>query len=96
MSEKEPEEWLVWSYEHNAWWGPNHCGYYTDLGSAGLYTEPEAKHIEYSANRGGERNEEARPLSRYADEISERADQYITLLIVLHAQDARAARQEDR
>lgn len=54
--------WVVWSYEHDAWWAPNQCGYATSLLQAGLYTEAEAKAIEEGANRGGVRNEEARPL----------------------------------
>lgn len=35
--------WLVWSNEHEAWWGPDLCGYYRDIGSAGRYTLEEAR-----------------------------------------------------
>ena len=34
--------WLVWSNEHEAWWGPNNCGYYADVDGAGRYTLAEA------------------------------------------------------
>lgn len=35
--------WLVWSNEHEAWWGPNRAGYYTDINSAGRYSLSEAE-----------------------------------------------------
>jgi hypothetical protein len=55
--------WVVWSYEHDAWWGPNHAGYQRSLLLAGLYTEAEAKRIEAMANRSAsEKREEARTL----------------------------------
>jgi hypothetical protein len=44
-----PEPWVVWSFEHDAWWGANHCGYYTSLLSAGVYTEAAARQIEQRA-----------------------------------------------
>jgi hypothetical protein len=56
------EPWVVWSYEHDAWWGADHSGYHTDLMLAGLYTAVEAQEIERNANRGRIRNEEAMPL----------------------------------
>lgn len=52
----EFRNWVVWSNEHDAWWGPNHCGYYQSLLGAGLYTETEAKAI---ASHSSERDEEA-------------------------------------
>lgn len=27
----------IWSDEHRAWWGPNGHGYFTEIGSAGIY-----------------------------------------------------------
>mgnify|MGYP000882785802 CR=1 FL=1 len=46
MSEREMDaSWLVWSNEHEAWWGPNHRGYFTDVASAGRYTLKEANDI---------------------------------------------------
>lgn len=39
------EKWLVWSIEHGAWWGPNHCRYYIDIDFAGRYSLEEALSI---------------------------------------------------
>jgi hypothetical protein len=38
-------EYLIWSWEHKMWWGPNHCGYTPHLEEAGRYTEAEAAKI---------------------------------------------------
>jgi hypothetical protein len=62
MAGQPSEPWVVWSYEHDAWWGAGHCGYYTDLMLAGLYTAVEAQEIEWNANRGRIRKEAAMPL----------------------------------
>ena len=32
------EMYLIWSFEHNAWWGPNERGYTTTISEAGRYT----------------------------------------------------------
>ena len=45
--------WVVWSFKHDAWWGPDQCGYFTDLMLAGLYTEATAKEIERRDNGAG-------------------------------------------
>ncbi|MCR4297541.1 MAG: hypothetical protein NUV75_02125 [Gallionella sp.] len=37
--------WLIWSNEHNAWWGPGCCGYPSDIASAGRYTLEQAINI---------------------------------------------------
>jgi hypothetical protein len=42
MSAEIPE-WLVWSNEHHAWWGPNAAGYYKDARGAGIHTKAEAE-----------------------------------------------------
>jgi hypothetical protein len=42
---------LIWSYEHNAWWTPQRSGYTTDLHKAGRYTESEAWEICQRANQ---------------------------------------------
>lgn len=49
--------WLVWSREHDAWWGAHHSGYFTDIGSAGRYTLVDA--IECCGSRS--RNRKALP-----------------------------------
>ena len=38
-------DYVVWSFEHRAWWGPDHRGYVTDLDAAGRYTRHEAAEI---------------------------------------------------
>lgn len=38
-------DWLIWSNEHNAWWGPGHCGYPDDIAAAGGYTLAQAIEI---------------------------------------------------
>lgn len=69
----EKRDWVVWSVEHNAWWGPNRGGYFTHLvGGAGLYTEAEAREIERSANGPAGRgriSERAEPLSKHAEYV---------------------------
>ena len=85
------EDWLIWSFEHNAWWGPNSGGYYTELRAAGLYTEAEAKRIEASANRGGVRNEEARHISTQAEAIRYALPRYVKLAEVLGDESLLAA-----
>lgn len=44
--------WLIYSREHNAWWGPNHCGYVLESDGAGRYTKDEADKICADACRG--------------------------------------------
>ncbi len=43
---------LIWSFEHNAWWGPNACGYTTQQSQAGLYDRGRAEEICARANAG--------------------------------------------
>jgi hypothetical protein len=43
----EPD-YLIFSYEHRAWWGPNHSGYTQRLHEAGRYSQGEA--IDICAN----------------------------------------------
>jgi hypothetical protein len=42
--------WVVWSFEHEAWWAPGRRGYVEELARAGRYSEPEARAIEAQAN----------------------------------------------
>ena len=64
MSEQE-RDWLIWSYEHDAWWGTNNRGYTKDLESAGRYTKREAARICCSANLYGDKvNEVMVPLAK--------------------------------
>lgn len=50
----ESSEYVVWSNEHRAWWGPDHRGYNTHLTFAGRYTRDQALRICVNA-RGGRR-----------------------------------------
>ena len=38
-------EFVIWSYEHNSWWGPQERGYVSDLSGAGRYSEQDAGRI---------------------------------------------------
>lgn len=49
---KQTNDWLIWSNEHDAWWGPNSMGYRLNRGEAGRYSFDEARTIVLSANRG--------------------------------------------
>ena len=45
--------YVMWSHEHDAWWGPDHCGYTRDLEKAGRYTGTEAGKIVVQAHPCG-------------------------------------------
>jgi len=59
--------YLIWSFEHNAWWKSGGRGYTTRLLEAGMYNERHAIDICNNANFGGRKNEEMRPVSDYYD-----------------------------
>lgn len=40
----EPE-FLVWSAQHDAWWGPGRCGYVKSPSKAGKYSRAQALEI---------------------------------------------------
>ena len=46
-----PERYLIWSFEHRAWWGQGRVGYTTATHRAGIYTAEEANEICNSSNR---------------------------------------------
>ena len=46
------ENWLIWSYEHDAWWKPNSMGYTRKYLEAGRYSEKEAERICKQADIG--------------------------------------------
>lgn len=48
----------IWSFEHDAWWRADSCGYTTEEAEAGLYERKVADSIVTSANYGGRLNEE--------------------------------------
>ena len=47
-----PEKrYLIWSFEHDAWWAPRSNGYVRDFEEAGIYGEAQALQIVRDANR---------------------------------------------
>lgn len=45
MSEDHGVEYLIWSNEHKAWWGPGGRGYTSRLSEAGCYLRRQALSI---------------------------------------------------
>jgi hypothetical protein len=43
-------QYLIWSNEHEAWWGPGECGYVTVISKAGRYSREGAEAICRRAN----------------------------------------------
>jgi len=39
------DQYLIWSHEHGAWWGPARQGYQVRLSEAGRYSHEEALRI---------------------------------------------------
>lgn len=55
-------KYLIWSFEHKAWWRPGEWGYTTDITQAGRFTFASASVIVTNANAylpEGARNEAA-------------------------------------
>ena len=85
MTDAEP--WVIWSFEHDAWWAPDEWGYVVTLAQAGRYTEARARAIEARANivRQNERalslqeaehmthDDEAALLARMVEELANRS-----------------------
>ena len=46
----EPRAYVIWSFEHDAWWRPGGWGYTRDLAEAGHFTEADADQIIADAN----------------------------------------------
>jgi len=42
--------YVIWSFEHQAWWAPNRLGYTELLDQAGQYDDAEAQQIVRDAN----------------------------------------------
>ena len=45
-------DYVIWSFKHRQWWGPNRAGYTPDLLLAGRYTAEEAGDIVTSSVMG--------------------------------------------
>lgn len=56
MNEKE---YLIWSFEHYAWWGHNGSGYTNNRSKAGVYSAEAAHKIVSNANAHGKKINEA-------------------------------------
>jgi len=61
--------YVIWSYEHQAWWRPDMKGYTLDLNNAGRYTMAEACEILNGANGGERPNECAIPVAQLIRDI---------------------------
>lgn len=42
--------YVIWSFEHGAWWAPNRYGYTRVLDEAGRYSQADAEAIVATAN----------------------------------------------
>lgn len=65
MARSANVDFVIWSFEHNAWWGPHRWGYTSQLAQAGRYSEAEATAIVMDANRYSKEPNEA--MIRFAD-----------------------------
>lgn len=54
--------YIIWSFEHKAWWRSGRQGYTEDVMEAGKYTFAEAEEICISASYSGEIQEAMVPL----------------------------------
>jgi hypothetical protein len=44
-------DYVIWSFEHRAWWRPAKCGYTEQFAEAGRYSKDDADAIVVKANR---------------------------------------------
>jgi len=61
-------EYLVWSFEHNAWWKTGRRGYTTNIADAGKYSIEEAEKICSQANITGI-NESILPVTNWIERM---------------------------
>jgi hypothetical protein len=45
------DKYVIWSFEHDAWWSPGRMGYTPYLAAAGRYTKADADAIVEHANK---------------------------------------------
>jgi hypothetical protein len=64
--------YVIWSYEHQAWWAPGRHGYTRDLSAAGRYAEIDARDILSGANGYGEIEEVMIPVATIEPMIPEK------------------------
>lgn len=74
-----PVSYVIWSFEHDAWWKENHRGYTPHLDEAGIYSKDEAAKIVENANKflneGEKPNEEFMTLTTARALEKERREQ---------------------
>lgn len=61
MNNEPKKEYVIWNFERDMWWKPDHNGYTPFLFEAGLYTLEEGSRIVADANKfmeEGKPNEE--------------------------------------
>jgi hypothetical protein len=63
-------DYVIWSYEHDAWWRPHQWGYTPNLAEAGHYNANHAERIVTHANLITV-NERAMPLAEAASFVPE-------------------------
>lgn len=51
QADREVERWLIWSNEHQGWWGPAENGYVKLFSDAGRYSFERASEIVENANK---------------------------------------------
>jgi hypothetical protein len=74
------DEYLIWSHEHAAWWGPGGCGYVRSLAAAGRYSHAAALDICAKAMPGTARAFGALPeLPVRLDDVQQLRDGYRAL-----------------
>lgn len=77
-------QYLIWSFEHNAWWKWARNGYTKTVGAAGVYSQAEACDICVDANRTGV-NEAMVPVAFFVeDQLAQwegepEPDEYVTM-----------------
>lgn len=69
--------YVIWSYEHNAWWAPNERGYTEDLERAGRYSAEDAGRIVTNSVMLEEIAIEVRYLERWHDSQPPRFHPYL-------------------
>ena len=57
MNKDNLQPCFIWSFEHNAWWRANECGYTLARDERGVYEIEQAKAIVLGANSHGRINE---------------------------------------
>jgi hypothetical protein len=50
MTHMDPPDYVIWSFEHDAWWRPGSWGYTRELAEAGHYMKAAAAAIVMNAN----------------------------------------------